>query len=160
MSEIEELKSEIVTLKTRLFRIERAFRRFKKSLIPESERKVRKPSGFAKPSLLSDELCEFLQIDKKSCLPRTEVTKLILKYVKDNNLQNPEEKKFILLDEKLTDLLKPNVGEKISYFNIQKLLKNHYFPVPVTSEEPSQTMDVKEEVKETLKPKKKKNKTV
>ena len=51
---------------------------------------------------------------------------MILQYVKDNELQNKEERKYINLDDKLTCLLNPVPGEKTSYFNIQKLLKVHY----------------------------------
>ena len=52
------------------------------------KRKPRKPSGFAKPTYLSPELCTFLNVEKGTELARTEVTKRILQYVKDNNLQN------------------------------------------------------------------------
>jgi chromatin remodeling complex protein RSC6 len=44
------------------------------------------PSGFAKPTLLSDEICEFLNMDKGCMLARTEVTKHINQYIKKNNL--------------------------------------------------------------------------
>ena len=126
LEELNQLKTELTALKNKLSRQEKAFKRFKKSLIPEEEKKERKPSGFAKPSFLSDELCDFLKVDYQIELPRTEVTKRILKYVKDNKLQNQDERKFINLDPALTKLLKPAKGFKTSYFNIQKLLKDHY----------------------------------
>lgn len=125
-SKIQELENEIFLLKKRLHRNERAFRKFKRSLQPEKEKKPRKPSGFARPTLLSDKLCEFLNLPIGSLLPRTEVTKRILQYVKDENLQNPSAKKFILLNEKMKDLLEPDPDFNVTYFNIQKLLKKHY----------------------------------
>jgi chromatin remodeling complex protein RSC6 len=46
--------------------------------------------------------------------------------VKDHNLQNPEHKREILIDDKLKKLLAPIDGEKVTYFSIQRLLKVHY----------------------------------
>lgn len=158
-SRTEKLESMVKTLQAKLLRQERAFRRFKKSLIPESERVPRKPSGFAKPSVLSDALCEFLELPLKSELARTDVTKKILQYVKDNNLQNPEEKRYIILDDKLTKLLNPKPDDKVTYFNIQRLLKIHYPPSKSTvTETETETEKVME--KKTEKPKKKKKTNV
>ena len=123
---MEEMKREIEMLKKRFMRQERAFKKIKKLIMPENEKKPRKPSGFALPTLLSDELCEFLNLPIGSYLPRTEVTKQILGYVKEKSLQNPEAKKYIILDDKLSKLLKPEPNFEVSYFNIQKLLKLHY----------------------------------
>jgi upstream activation factor subunit UAF30 len=148
---VEKLESIVKILQAKILRQERAFRRFKKSLIPESERVPRKPSGFAKPSVLSDALCEFLEIPLKSELARTDVTKKILQYVKDNNLQNPEEKRYIILDDKLNKLLNPKPDEKVTYFNIQRLLKIHYPPSKKTVLESVPETDKKKD-----KPKKKK----
>jgi chromatin remodeling complex protein RSC6 len=139
---ITQLELLVKTLQTKLTRTEKAFRKFKKSLIPESERKVRQPSGFAKPSKLSPGLCKFLGLDADEELARTEVTKRVLNYVKEQGLQNTEHRKFINLDEKLTELLKPAPDEKVSYFSIQRLLKVHYpskaavspTPAPVVAE--------------------------
>ena len=156
-SRVENLEVLVKNLQNKLLRQERAFRRFKKSLIPESERVPRKPSGFAKPSVLSDPLCEFLNIPLKSELARTDVTKHILQYVKDNNLQNPEQKRYILLDEKLTTLLKPQPDEKVTYFNIQRLLKIHY-PTSKTAQTVETEKTPEPEKKVDKQKKKKKNK--
>ena len=131
-----QLENLVNTLQTKLTRTEKAFRKFKKSLIPESERKVRQPSGFAKPSKLSPGLCKFLGLEPDSELARTEVTKRVLNYVKENGLQNTEHRKFIDLDDKLKELLNPAEDEKVSYFSIQRLLKIHY-PSKVTAPEPT-----------------------
>ena len=47
------------------------------SIIPESERKVRTPSGFAKPTYLSPGLCEFLGIPTNEELALEQVTKRV-----------------------------------------------------------------------------------
>jgi chromatin remodeling complex protein RSC6 len=121
-----EFMQEFTALKNKVQRLEKAFRKLKKDMSPASEKKPREPSGFAKPTYLSPALCDFLGISAGSELARTEVTKRVLQYVKDNNLQNPEHKREILIDDKLKKLLAPEDGESVTYFSIQRLLKVHY----------------------------------
>lgn len=121
-----EFIQEFTALKNKVQRLEKAFRKLKKEMSPSSEKKPREPSGFAKPTYLSSALCDFLGISAGSELARTEVTKRVLQYVKDNNLQNPEHKREILIDDKLKKLLAPEDGESVTYFSIQRLLKVHY----------------------------------
>jgi upstream activation factor subunit UAF30 len=67
-----------------------------------------KISGFAKPGFISSELCDFLKVDHDTQLARTDVTKKITQYIKENNLQDPLNKRRLLLDKSLTTLLKPS----------------------------------------------------
>jgi chromatin remodeling complex protein RSC6 len=83
-----------------------------------------KKSGFAKPTQLSPELYEFLGIPDTELLSRTDVTRHINKYVKDNNLQKPDERKVILPDEKLGKLLKIPDDVVLTYFNLQRYMKH------------------------------------
>ena len=89
---------------------------------------VRKPSGFAKPTLLSAKLCEFLEVPENTTMARMEVTKLITKYVKTNKLFDEADKRTIKPDAKLTELLdvsgKPDIV--VTYFNLQSLIKQHF----------------------------------
>lgn len=80
------------------------------------------PSGFAKPTKLSDELCAFLGIPAGSELSRTEVTRKINAYVKEHNLNDPANKRIILPDAKLKKLLKVKDTDSVSFFNLQKYL--------------------------------------
>ena len=91
-------------------------------------RQYRKPSGFAKPSPLSDEMTTFLGLDQGVEIARNEVTKLINKYIVDNNLRNESDKRKILPDDKLTKLLNLTGDEELSYFNLQKYIKHHFVP--------------------------------
>lgn len=86
----------------------------------------REPTGFAKPCKVSGELEKFLGLKKGQEIARTEVTKHITKYIKDNNLQNPENKKQILPDKSLQKLLNIGKDEELTYFNLQKYMKHHY----------------------------------
>ena len=85
------------------------------------------PSGFAKPNKISDELCDFIGVPHGTEKSRTDITRFINSYVKEHNLNKPENKRFILPDDKLKKIL--NVGDKedINYFILQKLI-SHQFP--------------------------------
>lgn len=96
----------------------------------DSSNTKRTPSGFAKPTLLSDDLCDFLALPRGSALARTEVTRVINKYVKDNKLQDPNDKRTILLDAKLGKLITLKSGEKLTYFNLQTFIKHHFLGAP------------------------------
>jgi chromatin remodeling complex protein RSC6 len=94
-----------------------------KSADPKEPKKL---SGFAKPTDLSDKLCEFLSLPTGSMLARTDVTRLINKYIKDNNLQNPEDRRSIAPDAKLSELLGLQPGEQLTYFKLQSHLKPQF----------------------------------
>jgi upstream activation factor subunit UAF30 len=83
-------------------------------------------SGFAKPSLLSNELCDFMGIAHGTSLARTEVTRMINEYIKKNNLQNETDKRHIIPDEKLKAILNLSADDKLTYFNLQKYMKHHF----------------------------------
>ena len=101
----------------------------RRKLDPE-EKKKRAPSGFAKPTIISQELCDFLGKDQGTEMARTEVTKELTKYIKSNNLQDEADRRKILPDTKLKKLLNVEPGQEVTYFNLQKYMKVH-FPKPV-----------------------------
>lgn len=93
----------------------------------DGEGAPRKLSGFAKPTQLSSELCEFLGVPESTLMARTEVTRLITKYVKDNELSGKEDKRTINPDGKLTKLLAIKEGaDKVTYFNLQTHIRHHF----------------------------------
>lgn len=92
----------------------------------DGDKPKRAPSGFAKPTGLSSELCEFLGVPVDTQLARTDVTKQITTYVKEHELYNPENKKIILPDAKLGALLNVPSEEVLTYFNLQRYMKVHF----------------------------------
>ena len=75
----------------------------------------RAPSGFVKPTRISDELAHFLEKPSGSEMARTEVTRDINKYIRTHNL-----------DPKLATLLKITGGEELTYFNLQRFMSPHF----------------------------------
>lgn len=88
--------------------------------------KPRPLSGFAVPSALTDELYEFLNIEKSELVPRKDVTKMINEYIKKNNCRDEKDKRNIIPDAALKKLFRSKDGEKITYFNLQTYMKHHY----------------------------------
>ena len=84
------------------------------------------PSGFAKPSKISEPLCKFMELPNGSEVARTEVTQYLINYIEKENLQNPDNKKIIVPNEELQSLLGSNPDDEISYFNIQKYMNKHF----------------------------------
>ena len=124
------LKTELGSLHAKLKLLERAVNKEVKTLNKAASRNKnkgnRKPSGFAKSSKISDGLCSFMNKPPGSEVARTEVTKYIINYIKEHNLQRPENKKFINPDDSLKTLLEVQEGEDLSYFNLQKYMNKHF----------------------------------
>ena len=58
-----------------------------------------------------------------SAMPRTEVTKKILAYIKKNNLQDNKNKRMINSDDKLKDVF--GGKKQVSMFEMTKLVNKH-----------------------------------
>lgn len=101
-------------------------KRVKKEVDPDAPRRE---NALEKPVVITEELCDFLGLKRGELYSRQTVTKTINKYVKDHDLQNPENRRFILLDSeaglKLKALLR-DPDQPLTFFNIQRYLKPHY----------------------------------
>jgi upstream activation factor subunit UAF30 len=93
----------------------------------------RQPSGFVKPTRISDELAKFLGKTVGTEMARTDVSKEINAYIRANNLQRPDNGRFIVPDAKLTTLLKLNKDDELSYFNLQRYMKPHFIKAEVAA---------------------------
>ncbi len=71
-------------------------------------------------------MTSFLGLKKDVEVARNEVTKMINKYIVDNNLRKEEDKRQIIPDKKLSKLLNLDGSEQLSYFNLQKYIKHHF----------------------------------
>lgn len=86
----------------------------------------KKPSGFAKPTKVTNELCLFMNKTEGTEIARTEVTKAIVSYIKTNNLENKKNSKIIEADETLKHLLGIDDNQELTYFNLQKYMNKHF----------------------------------
>lgn len=86
----------------------------------------RKPSGFIKPTLISDELAAFLGKSVGTEMARTAVSKEINNYIQTHNLKDKNNGRIIHADAKLTKLLKLQQDDELTYFNLQKYMKHHF----------------------------------
>jgi chromatin remodeling complex protein RSC6 len=128
LTTLTTFKSQITTLQNHIRilekQINKEFSLLEKKTI--KQKKTRKPSGFAKSSKISDELCEFMKVPTGSEMARTEVTKYIVDYIKTKSLQKEENKKYIKPDNDLKSLLGVTDEDDVTYFNIQKYMNRHF----------------------------------
>jgi len=92
------------------------------------------PSGFTKPTLISDEFAAFIGKSAGTEMSRTEISKELHKYIKAHNLQLESNRRTIVPDAKLANLLKIKENNELNYFNLQKYISNLIKPTaPATA---------------------------
>ena len=99
---------------------------FKKDADKNKNKGNRKPSGFATPRKVSNELCQFMNVPVGTEIARTEVTQYLIKYIKDNSLQFEGNKKRIITNQDLQNLLGVTKDEEVTYFNLQRHMNKHF----------------------------------
>ncbi|XP_058081861.1 protein TRI1 [Magnolia sinica] len=81
----------------------------------------RQPRGITKPKPISPAMQELLGVPE---IPRTQALKQIWAYIKQHNLQDPENKKIILCDEKLKKIF--GGKDRVGFLEISGLLNPHF----------------------------------
>jgi chromatin remodeling complex protein RSC6 len=111
--------------------VKKELKNIKKDKKNDKPKSKRAPSGFAKPTKVTKELCDFMNKPEGSEIARTEVTKALVNYIKENNLieLGEDSKNKIVPDDKLKSLLGIQDGELngLTYFNIQKYMNKHFY---------------------------------
>ena len=131
LAKLQQLSVMISTLKTEYRALEKKWSREVKAAQKVSSKRKRKagnraPSGFVKPTKISDELASFLGKEKGTEMARTEVTRDINKYIRTHNLQDKENGRKINPDTKLAALLKLKKTDELTYFNLQRYMSPHF----------------------------------
>jgi len=131
VAKLQQLGSLISSLKTEYRSLEKKWTRELKTAQKQSSKRKRKagnraPSGFVKPTRISDELSTFLSKPVGSEMARTEVTREINKYIRTHDLQDKTNGRKIIPDAKLASLLKLKKTDELTYFNLQRFMSPHF----------------------------------
>jgi len=129
VNQLGSMKNQIASVQQNIKQLEKTVKKKMKGLKKETKTKIktpRSPSGFARPSKVTKELCDFMNKSEGTEIARTEVTRSLVAYIKENKLENTTNSKIILPDEKLKVLLGIDDGEELNYFNIQKYMNKHF----------------------------------
>lgn len=130
LTSIQNFKTQLTMLSSQVKHLEKSVNKKIKTLEKEASKNRnkgnRKPSGFATPTKISNDLCKFMNKPLKSEAARTEVTKYIISYIKENNLQSSSNKRVIVPNGALKSLLKPKNKDEITFFNLQRYMNKHF----------------------------------
>ena len=124
---IKELGVYLKTVQKEIVKLAKTSSKRSRSRATSTDKKT--PSGFAKPTKLSDELCEFLSVPKGTELARTDVTRRLNLYIKEFNLQDEKDKRKIHPDAKLMSVLSVKSGDVLTFFNLQSYIKHNFVKV-------------------------------
>jgi len=130
-SKLQQLANLFASLKSDFKTLEKSVARDLKAAQKSSKKSrrsagTRQPSGFVKPTKISDELATFLKKDIGTEMARTDVSKEINAYIQANDLKDKKNGRIIHPDAKLTKLLKIGKEDELTYFNLQRYLKHHF----------------------------------
>ena len=128
---VMSLKTELSSVATQLKDLDKTIKKERKTYAVAAKKTTesvakRKKTGLAVPRSVSDELADFMKIDKGSDVARTTVTARIVAYIKDNELEKPDNRRIILPDECLKKLFSCTDGDEVTYFNMQKFINHHF----------------------------------
>jgi len=135
-AKFQQVLSLLSTLKSDYKTLEKSVAREIKTAQKTTQKKRsgnRQPSGFVKPTRISDELASFLGKPSGTELARTAVSKEINAYIRANNLQDKDNGRKIIPDAKLTALLKIQASDELTYFNLQRFMKHHFVKAEVAA---------------------------
>ena len=130
LSTLSTFRSQITVLQNQIRSLEKTVKKNMKTLQREAKKNRnkgnRKPSGFAVPTPISNELCDFMKRPRGSKVARTEVTQYIIRYIKEHDLQYQQNKKIIKPNKDLRALLASKAKDEVTYFNIQRYMNRHF----------------------------------
>ena len=131
VGELSALRSTISQLTTRVRALQKRTEREMRAAQKASKKRKgastdRKPSGFVKPALITAELAAFLGKPNGTEMARTEVTREINAYIREHDLQDPDNGRRIVPDQNLATLLKVGAEDELTYFNLQRYMSPHF----------------------------------
>lgn len=128
-AELLKVKSVYDTLKIKHKQLKKSVQKMETKMNKKQKKSngTRKPCGFAKPSAVSKEMCEFLGLTEGSLASRTQVTKKLIDYIKEKQLQGEKNRRIIRPDDTLYKIFGESAkNEEITYFTMQKYVNHHF----------------------------------
>jgi upstream activation factor subunit UAF30 len=131
LAKLNQLGTLFASLKTEFRSLEKKWSRELKTAQKSQAKRKRKsgnrqPSGFVKPTKISDELAKFLEKPVGTEMARTDVTREINTYIRAHKLQDKDNGRKINPDAKLATLLKLKKTDELTYFNLQRYMSPHF----------------------------------
>ena len=146
LTRLEQAQDELGSLKASL---KKFYKLVEKDITKASKgrrraNRERSPTGFGKAGAIPEGLRTLLKIDEATELTRPEVTKMLYKYLDDNNLRDPQDKRIIRANAELAKAfgLTPEQMKSINetsetkgskglnFYNIQKFVAALYKNTP------------------------------
>lgn len=129
-AKLQQMAGLFASMKSDYKTLEKVFSRELKNAQKNSKKRRttgnRQPSGFVKPTRISDELAKFLGKTVGTEMARTEVSKEINAYIREKGLQDKENGRKIHADANLSKLLALGATDELTYFNLQRYMKHHF----------------------------------
>lgn len=131
LTKLQQVSALLTSLKTEYRALEKKWTRTLTVAQKQNSKRKRKastrsPSGFVKPTRISDELASFLSQPSGVEMARTDVTRSLNAYIREHNLQDKENGRKINPDQKLAKLLKVGKDDTLTYFNLQRYMSPHF----------------------------------
>lgn len=126
MATLESIQAQLQAMEKVLKSLQRAVHKVQQRLDDPTGEKAKSRSennSFKKPQKVSDQLRAFLKLSDGELISRSDVTKRVFAYAKENGLNSG---KVINLDPTLRELLKPAEGQDVTVTNLQKYINHHY----------------------------------
>ena len=131
LAKLNAISNMVSSLKTEYRNLEKTWTKELKAAQKAGSKRKRKagnrqPSGFVKPTKISDELAKFLGIASGSEMARTDVTRGINTYIRAQNLEVKDNGRKINPDAKLAAVLNLKKSDELTYFNLQRYMSPHF----------------------------------
>ena len=91
-------------------------------------KKVKKHTVMHDPMTVSAELLKFLKKPADTKMTKSETMKAVSTHIKENKLQNEDNKRQFTPDKKLAKILKMNPIKSITFVELNKYLSHHFSP--------------------------------
>lgn len=149
MATLDQVFNLLTQLTTEVSHLRKETRKIKNKLDdPDGEKAEKRRNnpnnGFNRQRVVSEKMRDFLGMGPDETISRTDGTRRVFAYVRENNLKHPDNGKRIMPDEKMQYFLGVAADTDVSFSNIQKYLSPHYLRAasdPESAAEPDVAAD-------------------